>query len=394
MDPALADFADTRLGFEVTLVGMTAFVAGATAAQLFGRTRIETVGQAPASGSGFERLGWRALAIGAGSYLLLSTVFGRLASATAIVSSFPNLLILGFWMLCYPTGSPDDARRRLLSLGLLPLLPLITLVAGGFLAYGIHWVLGTLAFCYVVTHRRLWIFLVSPLLVFLGLSLFVTYMGQREAIRDVVWYEDAGIFDRLEQVSRLIIDFQLLDLSSGAHLAAIDDRLNQNALVGAAVARHQAGFYDFAYGGTVPLWGLVPRALWPDKPAVGGGGSLVTEYTGIPFEEGTSVGAGQALEFYVNFGVPGVLVGFAGLGFLLMRLDLGIMHAFAAGDLPGLLLRAMPGLSLLQPGGNLLEILVAVFGAILGAGLLLYLGVFGRAAPARPISPEPRISPP
>ena len=61
--------------------------------------------------------------------------------------------------------------------------------------------------------------------------------------------------------------------------------------------------------------GLVPRALWPDKPAVGGGGSLVTEYTGIPFEEGTSVGAGQVLEFYVNFGIPGVLAGFAGLGF-------------------------------------------------------------------------------
>jgi hypothetical protein len=391
-DPALADFAGTRLGFEMTLAGMAAFVTGAAAAHLTGRTRPESVRQSPERGAGFERLGWRALAIGAGSYLLLSSVFGGLASTTAIASSFPNLLILGFWMLFYRTGSPADAGRRLLALGLLPLLPLMTLVTGGFLGYGLHWVLGTLAFCYVMARSRLWIYLASPLVMFLGLSLFVTYMGQREAIRDVVWYEQASLFDRLEQVSRLITDFELLDLSSEAHLAALDDRLNQNVLVGAAVARHQAGFYDFVYGGTVPLWGLVPRALWPDKPAVGGGGLLVTEYTGIPFEEGTSVGAGQALEFYINFGVPGVLAGFAGLGFLLMRLDLGIMRAFAAGDLPGVLLRAMPGLSLLQPGGNLLEILVAVVGAILGAGVLLYSGIFGHPAPSRQESPEPRVS--
>lgn len=392
-DSGLSDVAGTRLGFEMTLAGMAAFVAGAAAAGLTGRTQHETIPQSPEPGTRFEHLGWRALAIGAGSYLLLSSVFGRLASATAIISSLQNLLILGFWMLCYPTGSPADARRRLVALGILPLLPLTTLITGGFLGYGIQWVLGTLAFCYVVARRRLWIYLASPLLVFLGLSLFVTYMAQREAIRDVVWYEQAGFFDRLEQVSRVITDFQLLDLSSDAHLTAIEERLNQNALVGAAVARHQAGFYDFAYGGTVPLWGFVPRALWPDKPAVGGGGLLVTEYTGIPFEEGTSVGAGQVLEFYVNFGIPGVLAGFAGLGFLLMRLDLGIMRAFAAGDLPGLLLRAMPGLSLLQPGGNLLEILVALVGAVLAAGVLLYSGVFGRAAPRRP-TPEPQISAP
>ena len=59
---------------------------------------------------------------------------------------------------------------------------------------------------------------------------------------------------------------------------------------------------------------------------------------------------------------------------------------------PGMLLRAMPGLSLLQPGGNLLEILVAFVGAVLGAGALLCSGVFGRAAPARRTLPEPRIS--
>jgi len=390
----LSEVADTSHGFELTLAGMAAFVAGTVAARLTGQTSHKAVRQPSEPGVGFGGLGWRALALGAGSYLLLSSVFGRLASATSILSSFPNLLILGFWMLFYRTGSPADGGRGLLALGLLPLLPLMTLVTGGFLGYGVHWVLGTLAFWYVEARRRLWIFLASPLLVFIGLSLFVTYMSQREAIRDVVWYEQAGFFERLERVSRVITDFQLLDLSSDAHLAAIDERLNQNALVGAAMAGHQAGFYDFAYGGTVPLWGFVPRALWPDKPAVGGGGSLVSEYTGIPFGEGTSVGAGQVLELYVNFGIPGVLAGFTGLGFLLMRLDLGIMRAFAAGDLPGLLLRALPGLSLLQPGGNLLEILVALVGAVLGVGVLHYSGVFRCATLSRRAPAAPRLSAP
>jgi len=49
------------------------------------------------------------------------------------------------------------------------------------------------------------------------------------------------------------------------------------------------------------------------------------------------------LEFYINFGIPGVLIGFLGLGCLLMRLDHGMMRSLAAGDARGLLLRGMPG---------------------------------------------------
>src|SRR4051794_39503914 len=180
----IADLVDTRLGFEMTLAGMAAFLAGAVAAHLFDRTGREIIRQSPvpapaerAAGTGFDRLGWRALAIGAAFYLILSPVFGRLASVTSIASSISNLLILGYWMLLYPSvsqaGSQGDARRRLLALALLPLLPLTTLVTGGFLGFGFHWVLAVLAFCFVMAHRRLWIYLVSPLAVFLGLSLFV-----------------------------------------------------------------------------------------------------------------------------------------------------------------------------------------------------------------------------
>src|SRR5205814_7729697 len=100
------------------------------------------------------------------------------------------------------------------------------------------------------------------------------------------------------------------------HRGAIDRRLNQNFLVGAAAASLESGQVEYASGATLGnmIVALIPRAIWPDKPAVGGGGSVVADFTGIEFAEGTSVGAGQVLEFYVNFGTWGVIGGFLLLG--------------------------------------------------------------------------------
>src|SRR5262249_36868385 len=175
----------------------------------------------------------------------------------------------------------------------------------------------------------------------------------------------------------------LLDLSSPNHIAALDGRLNQNWLVGVAVMSHEDGSAPFAYGATTPIWALIPRAVWPDKPGIGGSGSIVTDYTGIRFPEVTAVGAGQVFEFYVNFGIPGVLVGFFGLGYLLMQLDRGIMRSLAADDLRGFLLRAMPGLMLLQPGGSLLEMLVGCLAAYGSAHIVISLKFFNDPIPPR-----------
>jgi hypothetical protein len=176
----------------------------------------------------------------------------------------------------------------------------------------------------------------------------------------------------LDQVSKLVTEFQLLDLSNDWHLAALDTRLNQNYLVGAGVLWHRQGNSELWYGGTVPLWALIPRAIWPDKPSIGGSGDMATQFTGIEFAEGTSVGVGQVLEFYMNFGMAGVLVGFAGFGFILMRLDQAVMRALAMGDIYRVTKLVLPGLALLAPLGSLLEILVAVVSSITAAQLLIH----------------------
>lgn len=377
-DSGLDDFDETQLGFETTVLGMAAYVAGAVVARLTDRGKL-----APKLGAlarqraqTFARLGWRALALGVVAYFVLIPLSGSIPSLTSIVSAFGTLLVVGLWLALYAGTAAADRRRTLMTLALLPLLPLATLATGGFLGFGISWVLSIIAFLFVITRHRIWFYLSAPVVVFLGLSLFVTYLGQREGIRELVWYEEAGMVDRLERISAMVTEFQMLDLGLPAHISALDDRLNQNLLVGAAITYHESGAAGFAFGGTLPPWGLIPRALWPDKPVTGGGLDVVTEFTGLTFAEGTSVGAGQVLEFYVNFGIPGVLVGFLGLSCLLMRLDHGIMRALAKCDARGLLLRAMPGLMLMHPGGNLLEIVVGCAAAYLGAHLLISLRFF------------------
>jgi hypothetical protein len=376
----------TRVGFEMTLLGMSAFVAGAVLARRVDSRRMAGPRHSPLMpAQTFERLGWRAFAIGGVAYFVFIPLSRSVPSLTAVTSGVATILILGLWLVLYGAAVAADKHRTVPTLVLLPLLPLATLVTGGFLGYGVYWVLSVVAFLFVIARQRMLFYLGAPLAVYLGLSFFVTYMGERTAIREVVWQEQTTLFDRLDRASTLVTHFQMLDLNSPVHVAAIDGRLNQNDLVGAAVESHETGWAHLAYGATVPVWALIPRAIWPDKPIVGGGRNVVSNFTGIQFAKGTSVGAGQVLEFYVNFGVPGLVIGFICLGFALMRLDIGIMRALAAGDTRGLVLRAMPGIALLQPGGNLLEIIVAAAAAFFGAHLVLWLRLLDTplAAPGR-----------
>jgi hypothetical protein len=80
------------------------------------------------------------------------------------------------------------------------------------------------------------------------------------------------------------------------------------------------------------------------------------------------------------------------LGYVLMSLDIGIMRALAKGDMRKVLLCAMPGLTLLQPGGNLTEVIVATAGAIVTSRLLTGWGFFGSGTPEHVLAAVPTIA--
>ena len=82
--------------------------------------------------------------------------------------------------------------------------------------------------------------------------------------------------------------------------------------------------------------------------------------------------------------MPGVLAGFAVFGFILMRLDQGVMRALAMRNIDGVVQAVLPGLALLQPLGNLLEILVAVVSAIITSQLLVHSKLLGSPPTQRP----------
>jgi hypothetical protein len=385
----------TRLGFEMTLMGMAAFVLGAIVARLIDkRDPLSEARPSVSQVSSLERAGWRALAVGGCVYFVLMPFASGVPSLSSIFASVATLLVLGFWLHLYSADALGDGRRTVRTLLLTPILPLSTLVLSGFIGYGTIWAISVVSFLYVIARRRLMFFAAAPVIAFAGLSLFVTYMGEREGIREVIWYQQAPLLQRLDRTTALATEFELLDLNSPRHRGALDGRLNQNYLVGAGVKRHQDGLAKLAYGATVPWWAPIPRALWPDKPEIGGGGTVVTDFTAIRFSSNTSVGAGQVLEFYINFGLSGVIAGFLALGFALRRLDRAIMRALAESNLRGVLVYSLPGLMLLQPGGNLLEILVGVISAGLASYPLIHFDILGPPATQRSVGSAHRIAQP
>jgi putative effector of murein hydrolase LrgA (UPF0299 family) len=97
---------------------------------------------------------------------------------------------------------------------------------------------------------------------------------------------------------------------------------------------------------------------------------LASRYTGIDFAAGTSVGVGQVLEFYLNFGTPGVVIGFIIMGVFITALDWQAAERLARSDLRGFVLWFLPGIALLQVGGQLVEITVSAAASLVVAVLV------------------------
>ena len=296
----------TRIGFEQTVIGMVAFLIGVAIARYFLVTAfIPNKGAGSPKDFGSQRNAWDqlaliCLAIGAVAYFVFIPLLSSIPSASSILSSLGSLVMVGaclrFW------GSNEEGGWKFWStMALLPLFPLTTLIHSGFLGFGVMWTIAVATFLFAQSKRPIGYFLLAPIVFYIGLSVFVTYMAARDEIRQTIWYDQAGIGSSLQKVADTLNGFSWLDLSNLQHREALESRLNEDFLVGTAVARLQSGDVEFASGET--LWkvvmSLIPRAVWPDKPAVGGGGTIVQDFTGIEFADGTSVGAGQVLEFYI-----------------------------------------------------------------------------------------------
>jgi hypothetical protein len=289
-------------------------------------------------------------------YMLLSTALGSMPTATAIIATGQQLIIVGISLCCWKAWR--EKRRGVLAawLALSLLMPFATIVTRGFIGYGAAATFSVLVFASTFVRSRFVVAVVALVLGYVGLSVYVSYMRDRGEIREVVW-GGQSFSDRVDRVSATFGKLEWLDLSNREHLDRIDNRLDQSALVGAAVTR-LSDLGGYAHGETFweALLALIPRAIWPDKPIQAGSGNIVSQYTGVQYSAGTSVGVGHVMECYINFGTLGVVVGFLILGAIVTVLDLQAAERLGTNDLHGFVLWYLPGLSFLQVGGSFVEV--------------------------------------
>jgi hypothetical protein len=176
------------------------------------------------------------------------------------------------------------------------------------------------------------------------------------------------------------------------HARRIDARLNQDFLVGRSV-EFLSGGDNFANGETIrdALLAVIPRALWPDKPVTAGSGNLVSRFTGIQFAQGTSVGIGQVMEWYVNFGTAGVVGWFLLVGAVLGFVDREAGRYLNNGNWQAFSIWYLPALGLLNIGGSMVEVTASSATALIVGTFLNRVVLYrlqGRSRRARRLNPR------
>lgn len=366
------DSTDTIVGFRLSTYGLLAFAAGA----LVVGGMPSTVGRMPRWDA--QRGDMRAFDDVASVYLVAGVFFwalslspiGALPGAGAALGSGRLCAVYGIGLHCWAAWRRRDGARFRLWLTAAVALPVITVLTQGFIGYGIA-MLAMIVVFVAMFYRPRWRLAVGFAAgVYAGMSLWVAYSAHRMAIREVVWAEQS--FDaRLAALWEVTQSLAPFDFSNVRHLELIDDRLNQNHLVGAAV-RVTPALVPHAHGETlyVAMLAIIPRAIWPDKPVVGGSGQYVSRHTMMEFGAGTSVGMGQILELYINFGTTFVLVGMFALGAMLRSMDVQFVNALQRGDVRAAQFHFLVGVGALQAGGSLSEIVASMGGgAVLSMAL-------------------------
>ena len=200
------------------------------------------------------------------------------------------------------------------------------------------------------------------------LLLFVSYFLNRDNLRKATW-GGGSLQERLTQASKIITDIALFNASNPKQLQALDDRLNQNKFAGMAARRIASHDVNFLYGRSVQegLVALVPRALWPDKPVFAGSSQLIREMAGFVVNETTSFGVGQVMEFYVNYGDIGVVVGFLLFGIAYGWIDRNAASALQGAEFGQAFIWFLPGIGMAAPLASIAEIMGNVAAALVAA---------------------------
>lgn len=352
-----------EIGMRFTALGSMCFVAGVWLAH-------SSTPKMPIRREADRDPFWWFCLLGGWSLIYGLSPLYHIPSVSAAVDKGGGIWMLGVMLGLRAAVQRGDHKRIGIWLGTLMVYPVLMLLLGGFLSYGSAAIIIVCA-ALTISTRNYWRVVVGiTVFVFLSLSIFVNYFGHRKNIREQVW-GGAPLEARIDSVIDTVRDFEWFDSTNRRQLIALDLRLNQNYFVGLAAQRIQQGQVDYLKGESIweGVLSLVPRALWPEKPVFGGSPQIVAKMTGLRFSPTSSFGVGNVMEFQINFGIPGVVIGFFVLGWLIGTLDVKAAVAERRGDLGSLILFFLPCVALILPNGSIVELtggsaaaLVAAYG--------------------------------
>ena len=349
----------TEVGIALTALGSVCFVGGVALANL----RRHPVVPRPANRTTFARF----CLVGGAAATMLSFLF-VFPSVRAIVERGGLV-----WMLAIVVGLRGAVIRadRLATwrwLGVLIIYPILMLIFGGFLSYGVAAMITVLAAVVVVARSGVRVAIACVVASIVGISVFLSYFENRTEIRGAVW-GGAPVETRVGVSMDAFRQIKLFNPANEEHLVAINARLNQNYFAGLAATRISNGEAQYLYGRTIweGFLAIIPRVFWPDKAIVAGSGTLVSEMTGLQLSRSTSFGVGNVMEFQINFGIPGIVIGFILLGYVLRKLDRKSTESYEAGELGNSIVYYLPAVAMIQPNGSMVEVIGGAVSALIAA---------------------------
>ncbi|MDB6120346.1 MAG: hypothetical protein JWO08_4127 [Verrucomicrobiaceae bacterium] len=363
-----ASMQNTFLGFFVSVIGLAAFVLGCILCSLlFPNPRPNILKYYNPKFT--TELPGTLLLISLLFFFFLRPILNRIPSLSSIASAGSYLSVVSITFFLREAYQKKNTSKFYMWLAATTLFPAVTVISMGFAGFGILAALTVWAFTFYFYRPRWLSTTVVIVFFYLGLSLYINYMRERDDIRESVW-QLKGLSSRVEKAVRVFTNFQLFNAYNQSHLEMVDIRLNQNDFVGKAVIYIQSGRVEAAQGGTLyaAALSIIPRILWPGKPATGGSGSLVARFTGVKVAEGTSMGVGQVLEFYVNWKMDSVIIGFLLFGMVMRYIDQASGDYLAHGDLWSCARWLLPGTGMLIAGGSMAE----VVGSVAGNAVFVY----------------------
>ena len=343
------------LGFRESLWGLAGFCAGAFL-PIAGRATLEDLGLREARVPVPDKKIWFLLGLGM-MFFVLRGVLGRLPSIGASINAGTNLIVVAMVLGLWNSWVKGKKWQMFLWILVCAGFPISTMAFQGFLGFGAT-AAAVVLLCAASFYRPQWrVWAIGLPAIYFALSLFVTYMRDRDEIREQVWAGNR-LEKRIEKIKKIVDNFEWLDLKNEKHIERIDGRLNQNSLVGKTVDRMERGEIVPVQGLT--LWwavqSLVPRIIWWNKTVRAGSMEAAGYFTGDVYAKGTSVGLGQIMELYGNYKREGVVLGMFLLGWLTAIWDIRCGKSLRMGDWRGYAYYFILVVPLLQPGGSAVEL--------------------------------------